>query len=777
MNPPARPWFYRFFVVFIALVLALPMHPAFAQEVEEMGVYDPDEVVLLEDGTIRWPQNLRLPQPGDEYVEGEILIVFKLGISVEVAYAALGSLDAIEGLLEPKEITEDDITGQDCFVVEVSKGYTVAEALQEAFAHPDIDWAEVNGIYYPTDDAPPQPEYFPNDPQLSAEGSRWPSLVNALAAWQYHASFQETYVAVIDTGVVSTHEDLQANLDMGRSRDFSGDKSSTLGTTDNPAHGTHVTGIISAVANNGKGITGVSHNAKVIPINVFKRNANGSSKAPSSDIAEAINYVVDLNLPNLRVINMSLGHLGSPDASTHAAIKAARAKGILVVCSAGNEKSSNPHYPSDHSECVSVIALNSNGDARAYSFSNFGSEKDISAPGERIRSTYAPGNRTYQELQGTSMASPMVAGAAALLFSYRPNLTADQVEDLLYRSAVDIYAKGKDNDSGWGRLDVGAALSMLMTPSFVRLGGPNRYSTMELISARRASVAQTAIVASADKYPDALCASALAGIYDAPVLLTSTDPARSLAPETRREMQRLGVQKVIIVGDTASVSARAQEDIAGIVGAANVSRYGGSDRYATACEIYSSNRQSYSTTAIIASGVEFADALSAGPYSYTSKSPIFMADESGLLSQQTIDTIKGGSFTSVVFLGGTDRVSEAVKTQLGTSAYTYTRLGGAHRYETSSLIATWSQSRGLGLGNVTLTTGAKFPDALCGASLCGKNASVLLLVGDNSDGYFALDSHLTGARPYIAQGYILGDANSVSDTTAAHAESKIGEVY
>ncbi|MDR1088005.1 MAG: S8 family serine peptidase [Coriobacteriales bacterium] len=758
---------HRLIAISLAVLLCVPAQAAFAQEPVHSDTENPNEVILREDGTVRWPLNLRLPEPGEEYALDEILVCFKLGTTVAAAYAALDDLASIDGLLQPAEITEYHLARQYPLTLSLTDGYTVTEALQEVFDHPDIDWAEVNGVNYYADELS-QAEYVPYDEHSNKEETPWVEQINILLAWQHHASFQQAYVAVLDGGVVANHEDLQANLAMEYSRDLAGNNNSLLGQTLRPVHGTHVAGIISAVVNNGIGIAGVSHNAKVIPINVFDPETD---QAYDEDIAEAINYVVDSNIANLHVINMSLGRYGKPNALVRSAIQRAQAKDIVVVCAAGNDTSSETYYPSDYDECISVIALNVKANAKAW-FSNFGEAKDISAPGQNILSTTTAGK--YGQISGTSMAAPMVAGAAALLFSYNPGLTADKVKDLLYRSATDLYTENYDPYSGHGCLDVGMALSMLMTPNFIRLGGPHRYSTMELISNRRANTAHTAIVASADSYPDALSASALAGIYDAPVLLTSTDPSASLAPETRQELIRLGATNVIIVGLEAAVSPRAEADIANIAGVTNVFRYGGIDRYATACEIYSSNRAHYSNTAVIASGEDFPDALSIGPYAYVSKSPIFMAGADCLLSQQTIDTIRGGSFTNIVFVGGTARISEDVKTQLG-GGYAYERLAGADRYETSNIIAAWSRARGLTLSHVALTTGEQFPDALCGAALCGKNRSVILLASDTPGGYAAIDGNLTGAGSFVELGYILGGTAAVSDSTAAYAESKLNE--
>lgn len=207
-----------------------------------------------------------------------------------------------------------------------------------------------------------------------------------------------------------------------------------------PFHGTHVAGIIGAVRNNGKGMDGVADNVRIMMI-----RAVPDGDEHDKDIALAIRYAVD---NGAKVINMSFGKDFSPQKKwVDEAVQYADSKGVLLVHAAGNDAKNvdtadnfpNPVYRDNKAKATNWITVGASGDLKAggitASFSNYGKkEVDVFAPGVRIYSTI-PGTTTYGNAQGTSMASPVVAGAAAFLLEYFPYLTPEQVKYCLEKSA------------------------------------------------------------------------------------------------------------------------------------------------------------------------------------------------------------------------------------------------------------------------------------------------------------------------------------------------------
>ena len=204
-------------------------------------------------------------------------------------------------------------------------------------------------------------------------------------------------------------------------------------------HGTHVSGIIGAVRGNGKGMDGVADQVRIMTL-----RAVPDGDEHDKDIALAIRYAVD---NGAQVINMSFGKSFSPEKKwVDEAVKYAESKGVLLVHAAGNDAKNLDttfNYPSpqllDGTRPNNWITVGASGDPKAggltAGFSNYGKkEVDVFAPGVKIYST-VPGGNTYQNLQGTSMASPVVAGLAAFIMSYYPSLTAAQVKSIIEKSA------------------------------------------------------------------------------------------------------------------------------------------------------------------------------------------------------------------------------------------------------------------------------------------------------------------------------------------------------
>ncbi len=220
-----------------------------------------------------------------------------------------------------------------------------------------------------------------------------------------------------------------------------------------PFHGTHVAGIIGASRNNAKGVDGVADNVRIMAI-----RAVPDGDEHDKDVALAIRYAVD---NGAKIINMSFGKGFSPEKTwVDDAVKYAESKGVLLVHAAGNAGANidtvdnfpNAIFKKDGKRAGTWITVGASGDQRAggivAEFSNYGKDQvDVFAPGVKIYSTI-PGKSSYGNAQGTSMAAPVVAGTAAFLLSYYPQLTGKQLKEILESSAVQITDKVKTPGEG-----------------------------------------------------------------------------------------------------------------------------------------------------------------------------------------------------------------------------------------------------------------------------------------------------------------------------------------
>jgi cell wall-associated protease len=228
-----------------------------------------------------------------------------------------------------------------------------------------------------------------------------------------------------------------------------------------------VSGIIAAARNNGLGIDGIADNVRIMMV-----RAVPDGDEHDKDIALAIRYAAD---NGARVINMSFGKGFSPQKDwVDEAVRYAQSKGVLLVHAAGNDAANidtawnfpTPVYKTDGKRASNWITVGASGDPQlgglAASFSNYGKkEVDVFAPGVKIYSTI-PGGNTYGEAQGTSMASPVVAGVAALILEYYPNLSAEQVKYVIEKSSVKPEVKvkvpGSDEEVDMSELSVSGGL-------------------------------------------------------------------------------------------------------------------------------------------------------------------------------------------------------------------------------------------------------------------------------------------------------------------------------
>jgi thermitase len=259
-------------------------------------------------------------------------------------------------------------------------------------------------------------------------------------------------VGVVDTGILSTHEDLVGKL-ANCAKSYTGvfilTGSIQEGScADDNGHGTHVSGTITANANNGKGVAGVAFNSQLA---MCKALGGPLGQGSTSDVANCIRWAHD---KGAKVISMSLG--GGASTTLQQAVQYAWANGgpsgSVIVAAAGNDGDSTLNYPAAYAEVVSVAATD-NRDQRA-SFSNANSDVEIAAPGVNVLSTYDGSNSDYTTLSGTSMATPHVAGVAAIIWDRYPAATASTIRSKLDASVDDLGPAGRDASFGFGRVNL-----------------------------------------------------------------------------------------------------------------------------------------------------------------------------------------------------------------------------------------------------------------------------------------------------------------------------------
>ena len=357
-------------------------------------------------------------------------------------------------------------------MVRLDATVSLSEALQRFRQQPEVLYAEPNYRLRLADESPGQ--VLPNDFDFSqlwglqnigqADGTPGADI-SAPLAWQRLTGDKGIVVAVIDTGIDYYHPDLAANiwvnpheiagngLDDGsngyiddvQGYDFVSDDGDPM---DDHGHGTHVAGTIGAVGNNRIGIAGVCWTVSLMAVKSFDESGNGDvSKA-----IEGIRYAIE---NRAHIINASWGN-NERSRALEEVIQEAHDAGVVFIAAAGNDNSEAPFYPGAFEHVVAVAATDAKD--RRSRFSDFGAYVDVSAPGENIYSTLP--NNAYGFYSGTSMATPHVAGVAALVLAQHPEFTPDQIDNLL-RNAVDFIVP--DKYIGTGRINALSALR-IQTP-------------------------------------------------------------------------------------------------------------------------------------------------------------------------------------------------------------------------------------------------------------------------------------------------------------------------
>lgn len=308
---------------------------------------------------------------------------------------------------------------------------------------PPIDAKPVNKDLKTYSENPPT-----NDPLLPAQYGFF--KINTDKAWKTQKGKSEVIVAVIDSGVDGSHPEFEGQLLAGY--DFSSDKPTAGGNVDGYGHGTHVAGVIAAKANNGQGISGIAPDCKILPVRIFNNWGHTTSGASTAAVIWAVDN-------GAKVINASWGS-PLPGQAFHDAIKYALEKDVVVVAAVGNSGNNDPETAGYPGKSPGAIGVAASTDIDGWAtFSTFGEQVSVAAPGKGILSTYPTQiSNGYRIMEGTSMAAPHVTGAVALIRSQYPQMNQKQVKELLEKTAKDIVMTGVDLYAGNGRIDIEKAL-------------------------------------------------------------------------------------------------------------------------------------------------------------------------------------------------------------------------------------------------------------------------------------------------------------------------------
>ena len=367
-------------------------------------------------------------------------------------------------------------------VLQLAAGDTVPAAISRLMATGRYAYVEPDYIRRGT------AVVVPNDPQFVSQwalnntgtsGGIAGADIHAEAAWATLTSAPGIIVGMLDSGALTTHQDLMANLwvnpspgtvaSYASSSDSTGQADTVSETdslnglnavamtgvpTDDLGHGTHTSGIVGAVGNNGVGVAGVAWQVQLMELKFIGSNDEGST----SDELPCIEYAID---HKVSVINASFGDMGFSESEMDA-ISAAGKAGVIFVCSAGNSSENidiSPFYPADYPlDNIVCVGATDNRDLPVY-FSNYGSGSvETFAPGENVISTFNTSTSSYAYLSGTSMSAPFVTGAVALL---RAEYPADTYRETINRilNAADTNPGLAGKSQTGGRLDLATALT------------------------------------------------------------------------------------------------------------------------------------------------------------------------------------------------------------------------------------------------------------------------------------------------------------------------------
>lgn len=625
--------------------------------------------------------------------------------------------------------------------LEFNKTYNLQQVIEELKGTPGIISAEEN--YRHTVSALPSA----NEPKDPLFQEQW-SMVsgNVQGAWDMGATGQGLTIAIVDTGVALKHPDLMGNLIPGYNSIT--ESEAPEATQDDNGHGTHVSGI-AAAGRNGVGIVGVAYQAKIMPIKAINSKGDGYDDA----IAEGIVWAAD---HGAKIINLSIGlGNGASSAILSVAINYAYDKGCLLVAASGNhdpELQETPvvSYPASDPHVLAIVATDETG--KVTNYSEIGPEISLAAPGDDIASTWwskteGPG---YSYASGTSMATPFVSGEAALIWSKNLELSRDQVIQVLKQGTKDLGSPGRDNQYGYGLVDVKLALSIasktldtLTSPANVNTGGG---IVQAVVGSTKASISITPQTFEKSVEVSLRTISTPASLPNGATLLTpvfqvewaNASPLKILSlkwndplfnVESGATVYRWDGQRWISLGgEISGGEVRLGLYKPGIyavgttpVGTQQPQRFAGDTAEETAVQISKATFPTGADTVILAQASQFPDALAGAPLAYKLQAPILLSPSTGLTEDVSAELQRLAPKT-IYLLGGTAALTSTIETKLR-QKYEVKRLYGYSAEGTAAAIA-----RELGTkGRAVVASVGYFQDALVISSWAARQGVPILL--------------------------------------------------
>jgi subtilisin family serine protease len=376
--------------------------------------------------------------------------------------------------------------------------HAATEARAALAAHPGVRWAELDGHA--------SFSYEPDDPLFTDQ--LWAHSIDLPGAWSVTSGRQDVVVAVVDSGVSSTHPDLQGRLLTGR--DFlNGDNV----PEDDIGHGTAVAGIVAAAGDDGVGIAGVAWQTRILPVKVGSIDG-----APISTLAQGIIWAVDQGAD---VINLSLV-TEQTSMALQDALQYAHDNDVPVVAAAGNEPDAVT-YPGAYEQSISVGASTFWGSVA--DFSTRQNRVDLIAPGASVLAPWRSpeGEDTWTSVTGTSFAAPMVSGTLALLLAIDPTLGIEDLRTLILSTALPVSGDTPVPGAGAGQLDAGASLRALLDRALMATWSPADQPLAEQLVGRSWLWGPTPVATGFEAYEQSLHGERLVRYYDK-ARMEITDP-------------------------------------------------------------------------------------------------------------------------------------------------------------------------------------------------------------------------------------------------------------
>jgi thermitase len=363
-------------------------------------------------------------EPMDQFVPGRVLVKFHDEVLPDQARNIIGALGARDA---------GEIPNIGVHLLELP-----SQAREMAFVHafrewPEVEFAELDQLLSLAQQVIPNDPFYDNPSAWSLQKIHGPD------AWAINTGSITIVIAILDSGVDGTHEDLAAKMVPGWNI-----YNNNADTSDVNGHGTAVAGTAAAASNNGLGVASVAWGCRIMPVRI----ADSSGYASVSDIASGLSWAAD---HGARVANISFNATGYSTVSSGA--KYFQNKGGVVAVAAGNDGTAVQTADDPY---LLTVGATDQSDA-LYSWSNSGKDIDVVAPGNVATTSRGGG---YVTGTGTSFAAPIVAGAAALVLSANPALTGSEVQNIIKQSADDLGTTGWDPTYGYGRINLASALNM-----------------------------------------------------------------------------------------------------------------------------------------------------------------------------------------------------------------------------------------------------------------------------------------------------------------------------